>query len=148
MANRPEGPIEDARHLTREQKLDLINKHFEKHGNAAWEGVEAFRIKHRHLPSESDAPCKDCFNERTEAIIKTNQLEAELAASREREAENAKIVEWAETHPALFWFNKATLEWWVRVGTDKANEIDNWKSFNSFTSAIRAALSETQEVGK
>jgi len=72
--------------LTPEEKIELIRKYFEKHGNAAWEGVEAFRLKHGHLPSESDAPCKECFAERTENIIRVRFLESENARLREAAA--------------------------------------------------------------
>ena len=43
-------------------KVHMIQKHFEKHGNEAWEGVEEFRVSHGHLPGEEEAPCRQCFN--------------------------------------------------------------------------------------
>jgi len=43
-----------------------------------WNRVEDFKNRHGHLPSESSAPCKACFNERTASEIKVRELEEEL----------------------------------------------------------------------
>lgn len=48
-----------------------------------WNRVEDFKNRHGHLPSESSAPCKACFNERTAAEIKVRQLEDRLKVAED-----------------------------------------------------------------
>jgi len=85
------------------KKVHMIQEHMKKHGNEAWDGVEKFRLKHGHLPSESAAPCKECFNERTVNIIRVRELESENAALKAKverlrnlldKASNADKYDW------------------------------------------------------
>lgn len=49
----------------------------------SWNRVEEFKNRHGHLPSESSAPCVECFNERTAAEIKVRQLEERLKVAED-----------------------------------------------------------------
>jgi len=73
------------------EKLALIEKHLAQEramstdGMTAWDRVEAFKVKHGHLPDKSAAPCPHCFEERTQAIIRLQNIRI-----REKDTTTAK----------------------------------------------------------
>ncbi len=74
------------KNLTDQEKVRLIEAHFAKQrqespdGKTSWDRVEDFRLKHGHLPSDSSAPCKECFSERTKVLIDLATMTAERDA--------------------------------------------------------------------
>lgn len=75
--------------MTNDEKLAAIKNHIEADrasspdGKTSWDRIEDFRLKHGHLPSVQSAPCPNCFQERTDALIK---LKARPTPSQDREA--------------------------------------------------------------